>query len=199
MPSDASTEKRDRRVPRARNLRRQSTDAEKKLWWHLRHLPIERSHFRRQATIGPYYADFACHRSRIVIEIDGGQHADDRQAARDAKRTAHLNSRGYRVLRFWNNEVLTNVEGVMAVILATIDVTAQSPHPLPLPAAARGEGRRTRRNFKPVEAMLHDSAVGQLVTDAERASLPPRSGGEGRIAPAIRGGGRSAEGEEADA
>jgi very-short-patch-repair endonuclease len=106
----------DRRVARARSLRRAMTDAEKKLWWHLRRLPIETTHFRRQATIGPYFADFACHQHRLVIEIDGGQHNEARRIASDETRTAYLNSLGYRVLRFWNNEVLNEIDSVMSVI-----------------------------------------------------------------------------------
>src|ERR1700721_978506 len=100
----------DRSVIRARELRRQMTDAEKKLWWHLRRLPIEASHFRRQVSIGPYFADFASHRYRLVVEVDGSGHGETLQAAHDTERTAFLQSRGYRVLRFCNNEVLTEIE-----------------------------------------------------------------------------------------
>lgn len=104
------------------------TEAERKLWWHLRRLPTESSHFRRQATIGPYFVDFACHEKRIIIEVDGGQHGEAQAVAADAKRTAFLNAHGYRVLRFWNNEVLTEIDAVMAAIHASLcDVAA--PHP----------------------------------------------------------------------
>ena len=89
----------DPRVARARQLRRTMTNAERKLWWYLRRLPNENAHFRRQATIGRYYADFACHHHRLVIEVDGGGHADDQQIAADARRTEFLTARGYRVLR----------------------------------------------------------------------------------------------------
>ena len=106
----------DSRVARARQLRRTMTTAERKLWWHLKRLPNENAHFRRQATIGQYYADFACHHHRLVIEVDGGGHADDQQVAADARRTAFLNTRGYRVLRFWNNEVFNQIDGVMSTI-----------------------------------------------------------------------------------
>src|SRR5258708_38095481 len=106
----------DSRVVRARQLRRAMTNAERKLWWHLRRLPDQNAHFRRQATIGPYYADFACHHHRLVIEVDGGGHAADQQIAADASRTEFLNSRGYRVLRFWNNEVFNQIDGVMNTI-----------------------------------------------------------------------------------
>jgi very-short-patch-repair endonuclease len=71
---ESKSRKPDQRVRVARRLRRMMTDAERKLWWHLRRLPAERSHFRRQATIGPYFVDFACHEKRLVIEVDGGHH-----------------------------------------------------------------------------------------------------------------------------
>src|SRR5690242_14027902 len=116
----------DYRVARARSLRRSMTDAERKLWWHLRRLPMETGHFRRQATIGRYFADFACHQHRLVIEVDGGGHGEERQAAADAERTAYLNSRGYRVLRFWNNEVLQQIDGVMSAIYAELYTSADS-------------------------------------------------------------------------
>jgi very-short-patch-repair endonuclease len=125
------------------------TDAERKLWWHLRSLPIETSHFRRQAPIGPYYADFACHRQRLIIEVDGGGHAEARQSAADAERTAFLQSRGYRVLRFWNNEVLNEIDGVMTAIYDALRNAADSAPPTPTPypspprAARAGGGEKT--------------------------------------------------------
>ena len=121
----------DSRVARARQLRRAMTNAERKLWWHLRRLPNENAHFRRQATIGQYYADFACHHHRLVIEVDGGGHADDQQIAADGRRTEFLNARGYRVLRFWNNDVLGNTEGVLTVL--TQHLAAEPPPPRPSP------------------------------------------------------------------
>src|SRR5690348_15736460 len=140
----------DRRVARARSLRRSMTDAERKLWWHLRRLPMENGHFRWQATIGRYFADFACHQHRLVIEVDGGGHAEDRQVAADAERTAYLNSRGYRVLRFWNNEVLQQIEGVMLAIYDALCAPAGAAPPTPTPPRhalrARGEGNRIAAN-----------------------------------------------------
>ncbi|MGN6311806.1 MAG: endonuclease domain-containing protein [Xanthobacteraceae bacterium] len=125
----------DRRVPRARSFRKNPTDAERKLWQHLRHLPPCAAHFRRQATIGPYFADFACHSNRIVVEIDGGQHADN---ANDSVRTSYLNAQGYRVLRFWNNDVFGNIDGVMETIIGALRVAP--PTPDPSPPQGRGEG-----------------------------------------------------------
>jgi very-short-patch-repair endonuclease len=117
----------DPRVARARQLRRTMTNAERKLWWYLRRLPNENAHFRRQATIGRYYADFACHHHRLVIEVDGGGHADDLQIAADKSRTEFLTARGYRVLRFWNNEVFNQIDGVMSVIHQAVADAAAKP------------------------------------------------------------------------
>jgi very-short-patch-repair endonuclease len=142
VAASQESEKIDVRVPRARRLRRDMTDAERKLWWNLRRLPIEHSHFRRQATIGPYFADFACHERRLVIEVDGGQHNKPDNVARDAERSAYLQSQGYRILRFWNNDVLKNINGVMEAILAAMHQNEASPPPLPPPHRAKMRGGR---------------------------------------------------------
>ncbi len=99
---------------RARGLRRRQTDAEGKLWEKLRgrQLGIK---FRRQQPIGPYVVDFCCLERLLVIEVDGGQHVD--QAHRDAERDAWLEGQGFRVLRFWNNDVLENIEGTLTAIV----------------------------------------------------------------------------------
>ena len=130
---------RDTRVPRARRLRRDMTDAEQKLWRHLKRLSLPHSHFHRQATVGPFFADFACHEARLIIEIDGGQHNEEKRSSADAARTAYLNAHGYRVLRFWNNDVLANVDGVLETIdLALRNTTPPTPDPSP-PQAGGGE------------------------------------------------------------
>jgi very-short-patch-repair endonuclease len=113
------------------------TDAERKLWWHLRQLPMEKGHFRRQAAIGKYFADFACHTCRLVIEVDGSGHGEDRQVTADAQRTAYLHSQGYRVLRFWNNEVLNEIDSVMSAIYAALHDAAGSAPPTPDPSPPR--------------------------------------------------------------
>jgi very-short-patch-repair endonuclease len=126
----------DTRISRARGLRHETTEAERKLWPCLKQIALNGSHFRRQATIGPYFADFACHALRIVIEIDGGQH---NESASDAARTRYLEALGYRVLRFWNNDVLNNAEGVAEVIAAAIaERIPPTPDPSP-PQAGGGE------------------------------------------------------------
>jgi very-short-patch-repair endonuclease len=118
-------------VPLARRLRRTMTPAERKLWWHLREAQFADSHFRRQATIGSHIVDFCCHTNRLVIEVDGESHAEDRQIIADTRRTEYLQARGYRVLRFWNNDVLSNVEGVMTVIANALagGEDPRTPHP----------------------------------------------------------------------
>jgi very-short-patch-repair endonuclease len=118
---------------RAHAMRSEPTKGERKLWWHLRHrLALPTSRFRRQVHLGRYIVDFASHGLKIVIEIDGGQHAT--QHKQDAMRTKFLESEGYRVLRFWNNEVLDNIDGVLEVIQS-----ACLPTPTPAPPH-KGEG-----------------------------------------------------------
>jgi very-short-patch-repair endonuclease len=124
----------DRRVPRARALRRDATEAEKKLWQHLRQPPFKQHHFRRQATIGSYFADFASHQAKIVIEVDGGQHFG---SASDEVRTRYLEANGYRILRFWNNDVLQNISGVLVTIDTAINADGP-PTPDPSPPQAGG-------------------------------------------------------------
>jgi very-short-patch-repair endonuclease len=99
---------------RARTLRRKMTEAEIRLWQMLRLRQTEGYRFRRQAPIGRLIADFVCHAARLIIEIDGGQH--DLLSEEEVSRTRFLEGQGYRVLRFWNNEVLDNPVGVRSVI-----------------------------------------------------------------------------------
>lgn len=94
------------------------------LWYVLRLLKPIGLHFRRQAPIGRYFADFACHRAKLVVELDGSQHGDNAGLTYDAARTKVLNQRGYRVLRFWNGDVLQNRDGVVDVI---IDAARKGP------------------------------------------------------------------------
>jgi very-short-patch-repair endonuclease len=99
---------------RAQRLRIEMTDAERLLWSKLRRKQVCGLSFRHQVPIGPFVADFACLAIGLVIEVDGGQHG--LQQEQDARRTQWLEARGYRVLRFWNNEVLQNLSGVLEVI-----------------------------------------------------------------------------------
>ena len=98
----------------ARNLRKQATDAELRLWQHLRGRRMAGYKFRRQITIEPYIVDFVCLEARLIIEADGGQHMD--QMEEDQKRTAYLEKKGYKVMRFWNNEILNQTDDVLEQI-----------------------------------------------------------------------------------
>ena len=106
---------------RARSLRKTMTPQEVKLWVHLRGLRRQGHHFRRQSPLSPYIVDFECRRSGIIVEIDGGQHNEDANAKRDRARDAFLAKAGYRILRFWNNEVDENLDGVLEVIVEALE------------------------------------------------------------------------------
>jgi very-short-patch-repair endonuclease len=143
----SSLRKADERVPRAMILRRDVTDAERKLWQGLRALPMQDSHFRRQAPIGPYFADFACHAKRLVIELDGGQHGEEAHAKRDAARDTYMRANGYRVLRFWNNDVMRNLNGILEKIVETLSAPPPpTPNPSPPLASLVGGGESQRRD-----------------------------------------------------
>lgn len=111
---------------RARTIRNNKTDAERVLWRALRELNRQGFHFRQQAPIGPYIADFCDHSAKLVIEVDGGQHGEDDQRRHDDERTAWLSAEGYHVVRFWNRDVMTNLDGVMTGILVSLGVLADA-------------------------------------------------------------------------
>src|SRR6185295_331812 len=100
-----------------RRLRRKATDAETTMWFALRDRRLGGFKFVRQEAIGTYVVDFICREKRLIVEVDGGQHAD---SARDRERDANLAAGGYQILRFWNLEVLRNLEGVLTTILANL-------------------------------------------------------------------------------
>lgn len=116
-------------------LRRNSTDVERLLWRHLRNRQLDNAKFRRQVSIGKYIVDFVCFEARLIIELDGGQHNNN---LNDLKRTYWLEQQRFRVIRFWNNEVLKNLYEVKEAILRELKNT---PHPSPLP-----QGERERIN-----------------------------------------------------
>ena len=103
----------------ARVMRKEPTEAEKKLWRCLRLRQIDGMKFRRQQTIGKYIADFVCLEKRVIVEVDGGQHGEDHGKAGDKVRDEWFSQRGYKVLRFWNNEVMKNTQGVVETIYKT--------------------------------------------------------------------------------
>ena len=119
--------------PHAAELRRNSTDAERVLWSTLRNRQLAGLKFRRQPTVGNFIVDFLCVEAGLVVEADGGQHAPER----DALRTAYLEAEGLRVIRFWNNEVLGNLSGVLTTIADAADKKKTLTRPSP---AKAGEG-----------------------------------------------------------
>jgi very-short-patch-repair endonuclease len=134
----------DRQRQFARRMRAQPTDAERVLWQRLRHdIALIGSHFRRQAPIGPFIVDFASRKAKLVIELDGGQH--DMQRAADDARTRQIEARGYRVLRFWNHDVLGNLDGVLSEIQSVLPPTPDPSPQCACAASARGRGARFRR------------------------------------------------------
>jgi crossover junction endodeoxyribonuclease RuvC len=124
----------------ARQLRRDSTDVEKKLWQRLRSAQALGVSFRKQHPIGGYIVDFCAPSVKLVIELDGGQHAD--ALAADRKRTAFLERQGFSVIRFWNNEVAANIDGVLQAILNAIAKQKTTP---PQPSPFRGGRKKSKR------------------------------------------------------
>ena len=111
---------------RSRDLRTNATGAERRLWTLLRNRQLDGHRFNRQVPIGPYIADFVCRAEKLIVELDGGQHAH--RAVPDQARTRFLHGRGYRVIRFWNNEVMEKFNGVMAAISQAL-TDRPSPNP----------------------------------------------------------------------
>lgn len=125
---------------KARSSRSTPTDAEQRLWSRLRSRQVDGFKFVRQCAIGPYFADFVCREAMLVVEVDGGQHAE---SASDGRRTRYLTDAGYAVLRFWNNEVLGNTDGVVRALWLTLQ-SGPSPDLRFAPATLSPEGRRQR-------------------------------------------------------
>ena len=111
---------------RAAALRQRQTDAERRMWMLLRDHRLAHLKFKRQQPIGNYIVDLFCAQKRLIIELDGGQHSG---SIKDAERTAWLESRGYKVLRFWNNDVLKNKEGVLTAILLALKIAPSPARP----------------------------------------------------------------------
>jgi len=129
-------------ISRAKSLRTSMTDAEQRLWYRLRAHRLKGIKFKRQAVIGHYIADFACFERKLIIEVDGGQHEGK---VSDIARDHWFTQQGFRVMRFWNNEVLQNTDAVIGRILEVIDDPADpSPGTPPRgapPSPTRGEGK----------------------------------------------------------
>jgi len=124
-----------RMTPTARALRRRATIAETLLWSRLRNRGLHGAKFRRQVPVGPFVADFLCAEAKFVVEVDGGQHA---QSETDAARDAWLGANGYAVARYWNNDVLGNIEGVLEDIAARL--ADRGAQPLTPTLSPKGRG-----------------------------------------------------------
>jgi very-short-patch-repair endonuclease len=124
----------------AREMRKNATECERLLWSQLRAHRLQGFKFKRQQPIGPYIVDFVCFEARCIIEADGGHHSE--QAEYDAQRDNWLRSQGFTVLRFWNNDILSNTDGVVERIFEVCRELARSPSPQPLPRRGGGAKRR---------------------------------------------------------
>ena len=125
----------DRPTERARNLRNEATDAEQMLWRQLKGSRLQDLKFSRQMPIAGYFADFVCRSHKLIVELDGSQHVEGQP--HDDVRTVQLKAAGYRVIRFWNNDLTSNMSGVLETILAAAIGTERVPTPQPPPARGR--------------------------------------------------------------
>ena len=126
----------DRPTERARDLSNDTTNAEQMLWGQLKGSRLQDLKFSRQMPIAGYFADFVCRSHKLIVELDGSQHVG--ASAYDASRTQALEAAGYRVIRFWNNDLTSNMPGVLETILAAAIGTERAPTPQPPPASGRG-------------------------------------------------------------
>ena len=126
----------DRPTERARDLRNDATNAEQMLWRQLKGSRLQDLKFSRQMPIAGYFADFVCRSHKLIVELDGSQHVEGQP--HDDVRTVQLEAAGYRVIRFWNNDLTSNLAGVLETILAAAIGTERVPTPQPPPASGRG-------------------------------------------------------------
>ncbi|MNG53407.1 hypothetical protein D3C81_963910 [compost metagenome] len=143
-------------TPVSRRLRANMSNAEKTVWLRLRDRRFYGLKFRRQFPIGPYFVDFVCWQRKLVIELDGGQHME--QVSYDTRRSHFLVSRGFTVLRFWNDEVLNHWEGVAEIIMQYLTVDKDPPHPGPLPQE-REKAEPGEQNIRPDNTEWHRITV----------------------------------------
>ncbi|MBM3488269.1 MAG: endonuclease domain-containing protein [Alphaproteobacteria bacterium] len=162
----------DVHLERARALRVGMTDAELRLWHRLRRKQNDGVRFRRQVPIGPWIADFVCFRARLVVELDGGQHATDRGAARDAARDRWFADNDFAVLRFWNDDVLGNLDGVLQTIVSETDRRLGAPAPSP----GHPPRRRVAPPAPPVEGGARTETPSRRGRAENRNPLPSRVG-----------------------
>ena len=126
---------------KAKHMRSNPTPAEHRLWQIVRAKRLDGWKFRRQVRIGRYTPDFVCHRARLIVEVDGGRHCEEEDGHRDA----WLRGQGFQILRFWNNDIFNNEEGVLTTVLSALEASAAASSrngrtPLPNPSPTRGEG-----------------------------------------------------------
>ncbi len=155
----------------ARTMRAAPTDAEHRLWQHLRAGRLPGFKFRRQQPLGNFIVDFVCLEARLIVELDGGQHNG---SAADVARDAWLTSQGFVVLRFWNNEIFENLAGVVERILLQLQA---APHPSPQPLSGPRPRRRKGRGARNRISKTVSSTETSYENEASLASLPPRGGG----------------------
>ncbi|MCM2327024.1 MAG: endonuclease domain-containing protein [Lysobacter sp.] len=158
----------------ARTLRAGATEAELRLWYFLRDRRFAGAKFRRQVPVGPYVVDFLCVSASLIVEADGGQHAE--RAAHDEERTRYLESQGYRVVRFWNNEVMGNIDGVMEVIGRELAAGTLTPGPSP-----KGEGRKALPS--PSGRRVGDEGVADAVSTLTPGPSPKGEGSKALSSP----------------
>ncbi len=145
-------------VARSRDLRKNMTDAERKMWFILRDIVWPKAHFRRQVRIGPFHADFLSHHFKLVIEVDGSQHFEPEGLARDEARTKYFAAEGYSLLRFGNHDVLSNASGVadrIIDILSHITPTPTPPH--------KGEGQKRSSSTLPLRGRVARNVPGGVI------------------------------------
>jgi very-short-patch-repair endonuclease len=170
----------------ARRLRRRQTETERKFWLLLRDRRLQGWKFRRQVPIGLYIADFCCPEAKLIVELDGGQHA--LQAETDLQRTAWLETQGYRVVRYWNNETLTNGEGVLMDLLRHLE----QRRPLTLSLSHKGRGNAAANSHPAVSAAANDRPLKAMKKRSDSVPSPLR-----RRRPTFVGGVGEGQGEGA--
>ncbi len=185
-----------RGTDKARELRRGQTDAEARLWWHLRDRRLGGYKFRRQCPFGRFVVDFVCIDRKLIVELDGGQHAD--RANYDGQRTALLNRYGYTVVRYWDDDALLRTDRVLEDILMHLALAGPAaPHPNPLPAGGERETLGERNCQSPAkntpssrargEGRGEGQAFGQRNCEGAAEKTPsPRNGAR----PGVRGRGK---------
>jgi very-short-patch-repair endonuclease len=181
---------------RARRVRRDMSDAERRLWNKLRDLNGQGFHFRQQAPIGPYIADFCDHTAKLVVEVDGAQHGEPKGLATDRRRTRWLESQGYRVLRFWIHEPLVNMAGVEIDILLALGVLSEDgqeaatnagnpPTPNPSPRGGggfrRGARRGKRTGTENINPIVPSPLVGEGQGEGDCRAVEKESASESKL------------------